>query len=199
MARPPVMAAGGIVVRAGPRPLIAIVQRRKDSHWVLPKGKLKAGEKAVAAARREVIEETGQDVKVHDFLGALTYDRGRKSKVVQFWRMEPTGHSGRRLTRDIKAVRWLSLKAAVAALDDPLEQVFLRHIGQRAVALSRMLPAPEKPRMDVETAAPEEPPPSAVPQVLVSNVPEVRPNLLQRALQLFTRMAQPGSPSAPNS
>ena len=36
------MAAGGIVVRGTHTPLIAVVQRRKDDGWVLPKGKLTA-------------------------------------------------------------------------------------------------------------------------------------------------------------
>ena len=44
MPRTPIMGAGGIVVRGGPRPLIALVQRSKDDAWVLPKGKLKRGE-----------------------------------------------------------------------------------------------------------------------------------------------------------
>ena len=57
--RAPVQAAGGIVVRRSPEPLIAIVRLRKNKAWVLPKGKLKPGEDALAAARREFEEETG--------------------------------------------------------------------------------------------------------------------------------------------
>ena len=63
--RQPILAAGGIVVRNGGKPLVAIVQRRRDNAWVLPKGKLKANEKPIAAARREAMEETGADVRVH--------------------------------------------------------------------------------------------------------------------------------------
>ena len=48
MARGPVFAAGGIVVRGGPPPLVAIVQLRKDNTWVLPKGKLNKREHVVA-------------------------------------------------------------------------------------------------------------------------------------------------------
>ena len=71
-ARPPVQAAGGIVVRNAPEPLIAVVRLRKDNAWVLPKGKLKPGENALAAAKREVVEETGHEVEVHEFLGAMS-------------------------------------------------------------------------------------------------------------------------------
>ena len=136
MARATILAAGGIVVRSGRKPLIAIVQRRKDSVWVLPKGKLKPNEKAVAAARREVIEETGQNVQVHDFLGAISYHTGNKPKVVQFWQMQAVGEKPRALMGDIKAVEWLPLQLAIKKLDDPLEQVFLRHVGRRALKIA---------------------------------------------------------------
>jgi len=133
MARTPILAAGGIVVLDGPRPLIALVQRRKDDDWVLPKGKLKPKEKAMAAARREVIEETGHDVRVHEFLGAISYRAGGKPKLAQFWRMQAVAESGRKLARDIKAVEWLPLESAIEKLSLPLEQVFLRNIGPRAL------------------------------------------------------------------
>ena len=81
MARKTIYAAGGIVVRGGARPLIAVVQRSKDERWVLPRGKLKRDENPLAGARREVVEETGHRVQVHEFLGAITYRRaaGRSS------------------------------------------------------------------------------------------------------------------------
>src|ERR1700755_2455085 len=103
MARTPILAAGGIVVLEGPRALIALVQRRKDNEWVLPKGKLKPQEKAVAAARREVVEETGHDVRVQEFLGAISYRAGGKPKLAQFWRMQAIAGSSRKPARDIKA------------------------------------------------------------------------------------------------
>ena len=57
--RAPILAAGGIVLQEGSRPRIAIVRLRKQKIWVLPKGKLYPGERALAAAKREVLEETG--------------------------------------------------------------------------------------------------------------------------------------------
>src|SRR5664280_3708581 len=73
MARKTIQAAGGIVVRDGAHRRIAVVQRSKDERWVLPRGKLERGENPAAGARREVVEETGHRVKVHEFLGAITY------------------------------------------------------------------------------------------------------------------------------
>ena len=71
--RPPILAAGGIVIRNGAKPLVAVVQRRRDNAWVLPKGKLKPNEKPIAGARREAVEETGSSVRVYEYLGVISY------------------------------------------------------------------------------------------------------------------------------
>src|SRR5262245_29230052 len=187
MASPEILAAGGIVVRGVRKPLIAVVQRRKDDKWFLPKGKLKRREKAIAAARREVIEETGQDVEVHEFLGAISYEVRGKPKLVQFWRMQTIAGPARELTDDIKAVDWLPLQAAISRLDHPLERLFLRNVGR--CALERVTPAPRAvPRPDVAalpeaTVTPEETPEVVVPEPHI-NVPEsAAPAVLQTAAE----------------
>jgi ADP-ribose pyrophosphatase YjhB (NUDIX family) len=53
------------------------VRLRKDKSWVLPKGKLKPGEDALAGARREVMEETGYDVSIEGFLGSMSHAEGQ--------------------------------------------------------------------------------------------------------------------------
>jgi len=120
------------VVRDGARALFAVVQRSKDDAWVLPRGKLKRNENPVTGARREVVEETGHRVRVHEFLGVMTYRAGGRPKVVQFWRMEAEVEASYDLMADIAAVEWLPLKAAVRRLSYPLEKLFLRNIGRRA-------------------------------------------------------------------
>jgi 8-oxo-dGTP diphosphatase len=172
MAGAEILAAGGIVVRGVRKPLIAIVQRRKDDRWFLPKGKLKRREKAIAAARREVIEETGHDVEVHEFLGAISYEVRGKAKLVEFWRMQAVGSATHELADDIKAVEWLPLQTAIGRLDHPLEQVFLRNVGRRA--LERVAPAPRA----VPSAVA---PPSVEPDIVVPDGVEpeaVEPDLV---------------------
>jgi 8-oxo-dGTP diphosphatase len=142
----PVEAAGGILMRRGRTPLFAIVQRRKDNAWVLPKGKLKPRESAVAAARREVVEETGHGARVHEYLGAISYKAGRRPKIVAFWRMQETTGSTRDHAPDIKAVEWLSLDAAVTRLTQPLERAFLAEVGARAVKSMRLAEVERTPR-----------------------------------------------------
>jgi 8-oxo-dGTP diphosphatase len=140
MAGKTVRAAGGIVVRNGSRPLIAVVQRAKDELWVLPRGKLKSNESALAGARREVVEETGHRVRVREFLGAITYRARGRPKVVQFWRMQAEVKASRNVMKDIMAVEWLPLSAAIRRLSYPLERLFLRSVGRMAVRHRRPRP-----------------------------------------------------------
>lgn len=134
--RPPILAAGGIVLRSAGRPQIAVVQSRKLGAWGLPKGKLAAGEHAMAAARREVLEETGHRVTIHEFLGTLAYETSRGPKVVQFWRMQAVGEPIADLMRDVMAVDWLALEDAIDRLTHLRERVFLEQVGPIALELA---------------------------------------------------------------
>lgn len=131
--RLPILAAGGIVVRNGSKPLVAVVQRRRDDAWVLPKGKIKPNEKPISAARREATEETGYDVRVHEFLGVISYVGSSGPKIAQFWRMQAVGRQVGDLMDDIKAVDWLPLATAIDRLTLPHEQFFLRNVGRNAM------------------------------------------------------------------
>src|SRR5215218_4776452 len=126
MARTPVLAAGGIALRQAEPPLGAVVRLRK--------GKLDHGETPRAAAMREVMEETGHAVAVHEFLGTLVYETRGGPNVVHYWRME-AGHAPvRELMRDVKAVDWLPLEEALERLSRGYERAFLEHVGPVAMA-----------------------------------------------------------------
>lgn len=178
MARAPVLAAGGIVLRRGSAPLIAVVRQRKRNEWVLPKGKLDDGETPKEAAQREVLEETGHDVAVHEFLGTLVYQSGGRSKVVHFWRMEAGGGPVRKLMNDVKAVDWLTLDDAIARLSRETERAFLDQVGPIALAAAGLAaspppePAPTADDIDaaLQTLTPAE----------AASVNELRHGLLQK-------------------
>ena len=153
MAGKTIQAAGGIAVRGGARPRIAVVQRSKDELWVLPRGKLKRGEPAMTGARREVVEETGHRVRVREFLGAITYRARGRAKVVQFWRMQAAVNPSRDVMKDIAAVEWLTLAAAVRRLSYPLEKLFLRNVGRHALK-HRKRPTRRKARVHTAKAKP---------------------------------------------
>jgi 8-oxo-dGTP diphosphatase len=129
----PILAAGGIVLRGKSRPRIAVVRLRREKAWVLPKGKLMPREHPRDAAKREVLEETGYRVSVHEFLGSMSYAAEGKIKIVQFWLMRAVGSPARALMNDVKAVKWLPLRQAIAMLNRPHEKVFLTHAGPIAL------------------------------------------------------------------
>jgi 8-oxo-dGTP diphosphatase len=156
MVRATALAAGGIVLRREQPPRIAVVRLRKRDEWVLPKGKLDDGETPRAAARREVQEETGHNVTVHEFLGTLVHDSGGRSRVVHYWRMEAGGEQVHELTRDVRAVEWLPLDAAVERLSRGYERVFLENVGPIAVSeMARR--SKEKAKLREAAVAPELP------------------------------------------
>jgi 8-oxo-dGTP diphosphatase len=136
-ARAPILAAGGIVFREGSRPRIAIVRLRRDKSWVLPKGKLYPGERPLAAAIREVQEETGHAVSVREFLGSMSYPADGKIKIVQFWHMQASAKPVREPMNDIKAVKWVSLKQAIDSLTRSHEKVFLATVGPAALKATK--------------------------------------------------------------
>jgi 8-oxo-dGTP diphosphatase len=107
---------------------------RREKAWVLPKGKLNPREHPRDAAKREVVEETGHDVSVHEFLGSMSYAVEGKVKIVQFWLMRAMGPPVHELMDDVKAVKWLPLREAVKTLTRPHEKVFLTHVGPIALA-----------------------------------------------------------------
>jgi 8-oxo-dGTP diphosphatase len=159
--RKPILAAGSIVIRNGGKPLVAIVQRRRDNAWVLPKGKLKPNEEPIAAAKREATEETGCDVRVHEFLGVISSLGGNAPKITHFWRMQVIDGSVGKLMGDIKAVEWLPLPGAIDRLSLPHEQSFLRNVGPHA--LRRAL---EKARARRPVRASAQPPVDNAPPVI---------------------------------
>jgi 8-oxo-dGTP diphosphatase len=112
---------------------LAVVRLRKRDEWVLPKGKLDAGETPRAAARREVLEETGHSVTVREFLGTLVYETNGRAKVVHYWSMEAGSEQTHELMDDIRAVDWLPLSAAVERLSRGHERAFLEAVGPMAI------------------------------------------------------------------
>jgi 8-oxo-dGTP diphosphatase len=134
MARDIILAAGGIVVQRAEPPRFAVVCLRKRADWVLPKGKLDLGETPRAAAQREVLEETGHEVTIGEFLGTLAYPIGAGTKVVHYWWMEAGVEPSRKLMKDVTAVEWLPLDDALARLSRSHEQAFLAQVGPLAIA-----------------------------------------------------------------
>ena len=120
-----VFAAGGLLWRAAPggSPL-AVVHRPRHGDWVLPKGKLDAGERWQDAALREVREETGFDAELGEFAGVVCYESRGLPKIVLFWNMRVRGESSFTSSEEVDQVVWLSPEDAIRRLD---------HAGEREI------------------------------------------------------------------
>ena len=182
----PILAAGGIVLRGKTRPRIAIVRLRREKAWVLPNGKLMPREHPRDAAKREVLEETGYRVSVHEFLGSMCYAAEGKIKIVQFWLMRATGSPARELMDDVKAVKWLPLRQAIATLSRPHEKVFLTHAGPSALDYFRKRPKSRSMSRNgsARTIAP------SVGHVIALDYEKTRPNAFAKALSNWRARAQ---------
>jgi 8-oxo-dGTP diphosphatase len=143
---------------------------------VLPKGKLDADETPRAAAEREVLEETGHQVSVHEFLGTLAYEAGGRPKVVHYWRMEADREQTLELMNDVRAVAWLPLDEAVERLTRGHEQAFLAQVGPLALEAATLRAAPPLRRPPAKRAAPS-PPRSAPAAARTANINGGRPTV----------------------
>ncbi|MDI6912093.1 NUDIX hydrolase [Nocardioides sp.] len=113
-----VLAAGAVVFRPGKR--VLLVHRPRYDDWSFPKGKLDPGEHTVAAAVREVEEETGLHVRLGPPLDGQRYPvAGGRMKSVAYWTGRAVGDddvSGYRPNAEIDQVAWFEY-------DDALEQL----------------------------------------------------------------------------
>ena len=188
MARSFILAAGGIVFRSGTQPLIAVVQLSKGDDWVLPKGKLNPGETPRAAAKREVLEETGFEVTVHEFLGKLKYSAGGRVKVVHFWRMEASRKVGEPLD-DVSGLDWLPISSALKRLTRSHERKFLAENGPLAEKARKQSHAYLSSRVGASNLVSE--------KKLISRSKSVEPALAKRAASQESKPGNRGRKSQP--
>lgn len=127
---PRIEAAGGVVLRPVPSTAaqpptagapvapddleVLVVHRPAYDDWSLPKGKLDPGEDAVAAAVREVAEETGVTVRPGPELPAMTYHVKGRPKRVRWFRMAylDGDPAARPPDREVDVARWVTVADA---------------------------------------------------------------------------------------
>lgn len=114
---PDIIAAGVVVFRPGRQ--VLLVHRPKYDDWSFPKGKLDRGEHAVAAAVREVAEETGLHVRLGPPLPSQRYPVNHRMKTVHYWTGRVVGDddvSTYRPNDEIDRVAWVPVDEAPLAL-----------------------------------------------------------------------------------
>jgi phosphoglycolate phosphatase-like HAD superfamily hydrolase/ADP-ribose pyrophosphatase YjhB (NUDIX family) len=115
---PPVATVGALIFND--RDEVLLVQTRKWSNrWGIPGGKIKGGETAEAALRRELLEETGLEVAdvrfvlVQDCIRSPEFYREAHFLLLNYT-CRRVGDAAVRLNDEAQAFRWVSLRAARA-------------------------------------------------------------------------------------
>src|SRR5919201_1413531 len=125
--------AGGVIYRNdGAGFEVALIATNESKRWGLPKGHVRRGEAAEAAAAREIAEETGLQGDVQRHLATIEYwfraGPTRIHKYVDFFLLRYTGGVLVPQQAEVDDARWFSLDEALrlasfARERDVLEQV----------------------------------------------------------------------------
>jgi 8-oxo-dGTP diphosphatase len=108
----------------------AVVHRPRYDDWSLPKGKLDAGESALAAAAREVTEETGYTVVVGRRSVQSSYPIAEGTKRVDYWLMRATGGEFEP-NDEVDELRWVAAAdAAELCTHEPDQEVLADLVRQ---------------------------------------------------------------------
>lgn len=140
MRKTDIIAAGAIVFRPGSKGGdVLLVHRPKYDDWSFPKGKRDRGEATVAAAVREVAEETGVRIRLGRPLASQRYRTSRGMKEVHYWigrvRPRPDGTvfdiADYVPNAEIGEVAWAPVDKALDLLTYPHDRVTLREALQQ--------------------------------------------------------------------
>ena len=118
---PDILAAGAVVTRKGPDGReVLLVHRPKYDDWSFPKGKQDPGEHITATAVREVLEETGVEIRLGRPLRPQLYTvSGGRHKLVRYWVGHVLGDddlSSYQPNAEVDDLGWFSAESAVESL-----------------------------------------------------------------------------------
>ena len=138
---PDVVAAGAVVARKGPRGReVLLVHRPKYDDWSFPKGKQDPGEHVTATATREVLEETGVEIRLGRPLRPQLYAvSGGRAKKVHYWVGEVVGDddvSTYAVNDEVDELGWFRPREARARLTylDDMDLLEQWHTARKATS-----------------------------------------------------------------
>ncbi|ODS33944.1 MAG: putative mutator protein MutT4 [Candidatus Scalindua rubra] len=107
--------AGGIVIRRNKGTLhyLIVTAKKNPKHWVFPKGHIIVGETPEQTAKREVLEETGVEAKILDFVNTIKFKTRDEAIMAKFYLMEYIAEKGDAEDRE---KRWCTYDEALDLL-----------------------------------------------------------------------------------
>ena len=131
--------AGGVIYRTGGTGLeVALIATQRGGRWGLPKGHVRRGETAEAAAIREIAEETGLQGDVERHLATIEYwfraGATRIHKYVDFFLVRYIDGVLIPQQAEVDDARWFPLDEALRLASFERERDVLEQVHRLAIA-----------------------------------------------------------------
>lgn len=131
--------AGGVIYRVAEAGVeVALIATQSGGRWGLPKGHVRRGETAEAAATREIAEETGLQGSVERHLATIEYwfraGATRIHKYVDFFLVRYTDGVLIPQQAEVDDVRWFPLEEALRLASFERERDVLNQVRQIVAA-----------------------------------------------------------------
>lgn len=128
------LAAGAVLWRGDLKDMstveVAVIHRPHYDDWSLAKGKVDPGESLPTTAAREILEETGYEIRLGKLLGKVHYPVMGRTKVVYYWTGQVLGGEFTP-NEEVDEIRWLPVDQARELLSYDVDRQVLDKANKR--------------------------------------------------------------------